>query len=88
MLSSRISRSVKWWFPTDLSGQPTGPIFKGRPLQIRPMGCPEASVRNYHFYAVENPKIRWISFTSRRKPEIIQETCEHILGKVWGVFMR
>ena len=33
---------------SNVSEQPIGPIFKGQALKMRPVGCPETSVRNYH----------------------------------------
>jgi len=37
-----ILRSAEWWFHTDVSGQPIGPILK------EPIVCPETSVHNHH----------------------------------------
>ena len=45
---SGILRSVRWQFLTDISGQHIGPIFKGQEIQMRPIGFPWTSVRNYH----------------------------------------
>ena len=49
---------------TDVSGQPVGPIFRGQKkpdswsLKIGPIGCPETSVRNYHYSPRNNPAER------------------------------
>ena len=47
--SSGILSSTE--FRTDGSGQPDGPIFMGTswPLKMVPTGCPEMSVKNYHY---------------------------------------
>jgi hypothetical protein len=47
----------------DVSGQPIGPTFKNPnrrildswPLKTEPIGCPETSVRNYHYTLRNNP---------------------------------
>jgi hypothetical protein len=49
-----ILRSREWWFPSDLSAQPIGSVFKGWaahkawPFKMGQIGCHETSTRNYH----------------------------------------
>jgi hypothetical protein len=64
----RILRGLVWYFLTDVSGQPIGPIFKGqapRHLRMGPVGCavPAKSVRNCHSTLCEISKVR--------KPQIL-----------------
>jgi hypothetical protein len=49
--SSGVLRSVEWQSFTDVSGERIGPIFKGQEVQeekMRPIHCPETSVKDYH----------------------------------------
>jgi hypothetical protein len=50
----------EWWFHTNVSGKPIGPIFKGllgpSPLMVGPTGCLEMSVWNYHSVMHKIPK--------------------------------
>jgi hypothetical protein len=48
---------------TEVSRQPIGSIFRvmnqrrySCPLKMGPIGCPETSVRNYHYYLRNNPE--------------------------------
>jgi hypothetical protein len=64
-----ILRDLDWYYLTDVSGQPIGPIvFKGqapRHLRMGPVGCPvpATSVRNYHSMLCEISK--------ERRPQIL-----------------
>jgi len=46
----------------NVSGQPLGHIFRGSrildPQKMGPIGCPETSVRNYHYSLRNNPEER------------------------------
>ena len=44
----------------------------GTAYKMRPIGCPETSVRNYHYLLRNNPEERSSYLLSRRKPEITQ----------------
>ena len=72
-----ILLSLEWQFRTNVSGQPTGPIFKGqtdcpfhcrltaaRPLKMGPIGCLETSLRNYHstVRTVQNKELRYLFY--------------------------
>ena len=67
-------------------GTPIGPILKGQvvkeecifswtawPSKMGSIGCPETSVRNYHYGLRRIQKWRRSHFTSRRKHEITRE---------------
>jgi len=56
--SSGILRSELWQFLTDVSGQPISPVFKGQESNMGPTGCPETSVRNYHYTLRNGPEKR------------------------------
>jgi hypothetical protein len=52
-------------FMTDVSGRPVGPIFRvqefksqndSRTVKVGQIGCPETSVRNYHYLLRNNPE--------------------------------
>ena len=56
-----ILRSVEWQFLTDVLGQTINPISKVqevKDLKIGPIGCPETSVRNYHYTVRKIPEGR------------------------------
>lgn len=55
-----ILHSVKWQFLTDVSEQPTGPIFNG-PLQVGSIESPEMLVNHYH-YMLHNISIHLIVY--------------------------
>ena len=68
--SSEVLRSLDWWFVTDVSGQPIGPIFKDQAVQffssswtvlhlkVVPIGCPETLVTNYQSMLRKIPEER------------------------------
>ena len=51
-----LLRSVEWYLSTYVSRQSTGPIFNG--WKRVPIGCPETSVRNYHYSLHNSPEER------------------------------
>jgi hypothetical protein len=57
--SSGLLPSEYWQFLTEVAGQPFGPIFKGQwswLFKMGPIGCPETSVRSYHYYFGNGPE--------------------------------
>jgi hypothetical protein len=43
-------------FLTDVSEQPVGPILRLQESRLGPIGCPETSVRNYHYWLRNKPE--------------------------------
>jgi hypothetical protein len=58
--SSGLLRSELWQLLTAVSGRPIGPILKVQEFkkQIGLIGCPETSVRNYHYTLRNSPEER------------------------------
>jgi len=92
--SSGVLRNVIWELVAEVSGQTSGPIFKGQsiqeeilgwtawPLKMGPIGCPKTSVTNKKstFYKIpeERRSQAWDSWISAQWQSKFTQGCQYI----------